>query len=542
MKGLMQDWPLTTNRLLEHAGQQHGAREIVTRLESGAIVRTSYARVLSESRTLSAALRTLGVQQGDRIATLAMNSAAHLTAWYAITGMGAICHTLNPRMSAEQLGYIVAHAGDRLLLADGSFAELLARLLPACPGIEHLVWLSPPGEAVPTSIPTRSLEALMGLGGMPCTWGDFPEDTAAGLCYTSGTTGDPKGVLYSHRSNVLHALMILPPDVFGLSESECILPVVPMYHANAWGIVYAGPAVGAKLVFPGHRLDADSLLELMEQEGVTLALAVPTVWLTVLQRMRSAQQRPVHLRRVIVGGAACPERLIREFAELGIETLHAWGMTETSPVGTVASLTSPLAALSFEAQLPWRIKQGRAILGVEARIVSDQGQVLPQDGETRGHLRVRGPAIVDRYFGDTRTRLDESGYFDTGDIATIDPQAYMHIADRSKDIIKSGGEWISSLHLESAVSMHPDVAMASVIGIPHERWGERPLLLVIPKPGARPDQALLLQYLASRFLKWQLPDAVLIVSELPLGPTGKVDKKRLRELHAAGALHRQNIT
>jgi len=538
----MQDWPLTTNRLLEHAGQQHGAREIVTRLESGAIVRTSYARVLSESRTLSAALRTLGVQQGDRIATLAMNSAAHLTAWYAITGMGAICHTLNPRMSAEQLGYIVAHAGDRMLLADGSYAELLARLLPACPGIEQLVWLSPPGEAVPTSIPTRSLEALMGLSGMPCTWGDFPEDTAAGLCYTSGTTGDPKGVLYSHRSNVLHTLMILPPDVLGLSEAECILPVVPMYHANAWGIVYAGPAVGAKLVLPGHRLDADSLLELMEQEGVTLALAVPTVWLTVLQRMRSTQRRPVHLRRVIVGGAACPERLIREFAELGIETLHAWGMTETSPVGTVASLTSPLAALSFEAQLPWRIKQGRAILGVEARIVSDQGQVLPQDGETCGHLRVRGPAIVDRYFGDTRTRLDESGYFDTGDIATIDPQGYMHIADRSKDIIKSGGEWISSLHLESAVSMHPDVAMASVIGIPHERWGERPLLLVIPKPDARPDQAGLLQYLASRFLKWQLPDAVLIVSELPLGPTGKVDKKRLRELHAAGALHGQHIT
>jgi acyl-CoA synthetase (AMP-forming)/AMP-acid ligase II len=536
MLGLMQDWPLTINRFLDHAEQWHGRREVASRRDDGSIGRKTYTEIHRSAKQLSNALLAYGIGGGDRVATLAMNGTEHIEAWYAIAGIGAICHTINPRLGAEQIGYIIRHAGDRMIFADGAFADLLAQVLPFCPDVERVVFLSRPARADDIAAAHSMLQEFTSGHSGDCPWGQFDENTAAGLCYTSGTTGAPKGVLYSHRSNALHTLITLQADVFGISAHDTIMPIVPMYHANAWGLVFSGPAAGAKLVMPGAMLDGRSLYELIDGEAVTMAAGVPTVWFSLLQFVSDAGVRLPTLKRVLVGGAACPERLIRDFDALGVTAIPAWGMTEMSPIGVIGKLTAEIASMPEPEQMRWRIKQGRVPCGVELKLVDAGGKPVPHDGQTAGHLRVRGPAVASGYFGDAGAVLDADGFFDTGDISTIDPQGFMQITDRAKDIIKSGGEWVSSQSIENAALLHPKVAAASVIGIPHSQWGERPLLLVVLKTGAAAEADELLVFLRERLVKWHVPERVNFVEEFPLGATGKIDKRRLRELHAAGML------
>ena len=536
MLGLMQDWPLTVDRILDHAALRHGGREIVTRSVEGPVVRTTYSAVHRRAKQLSHALEALGIGRGDRVATLAWNTGRHLEAWYGIMGIGAVCHTLNPRLHPDQLCWIIRHAGDRVILADASFAPMLIDALARQPAaVERIVLLSDEAHRPPQA----GGDVLMyedWLDGRPAddasgapAWGRFGEETACGLCYTSGTTGDPKGVLYSHRSNFLHTFMILQADVMDLSASDVVLPIVPMFHANAWGVAFAAPAVGAKLVMPGPKLDGASVHELLETEGVTFSAAVPTVWQGLLQYLESSGARLSTLKRVVIGGSACPEALLRRFwDDYGVEVRHAWGMTETSPVGTMGAPDPQTAGLPFDQQIGWRMKQGRPPLGIELKLKDEAGSQVAEDGSSSGRLVVRGPTVARGYFGLAREVLDEDGYFDTGDIATIDPRGCMQITDRAKDLIKSGGEWISSVEIETIVAGHPAVAHAAAVGVRHPKWDERPLLLVQLKPGQSVEPDALLGYLEGRVAKWWLPDAVVMLDEMPLGATGKIDKKRLR--------------
>jgi fatty-acyl-CoA synthase len=528
IEGLMQQWPLTLDRLISHARRWHPKREIVSRAESGDVVRTTYCELHDQSRRVSAALLAASIRRGDRIATLAMNGGDHLAVWYGIMGIGAICHTLNPRLLKQQLSYMVNHASDRMIFADGAFAPLLDGLLGTCPSVETVIFLSPPIGAAELPVPTLSLSEFCQAGGGDCSWGGFDENSAAGLCYTSGTTGNPKGALYSHRSNFLHTLFSLQADMFGLGERDVVLPVVPMYHANAWGFTFSAPAVGAKLVLPGQRVDAESLLQLIEREDVTIAAGVPTVWLPLLRLVQERGMRLPSLRRLIVGGAACPERVITGFEAIGVEVVHAWGMTEMSPLGGVASPTSAVAALKSDEQLRYRLKQGRTSWGVDLRLVGEGGEELPFDGRSMGSLRVRGPAVASAYFGEDTGVLDSDGWFDTGDIATIDQHGYMQITDRAKDIIKSGGEWISSIEVENAALLHEAAAFAGVIGVADARWGERPILFVTLKPALSVTEEEFKAFLAGKVARWWIPDRVLFLDTMPLGATGKVDKKVLR--------------
>ncbi len=536
MLGLMQDWPLTVDRILDHAALRHGDREIVSRSVEGPIVRTNYAGLHRRAKQLSHALLDLGIRRGDRVATLAWNSARHMEAWYGIMGIGAVCHTLNPRLHPDQLCWIIAHAGDRVILADVGFAPMLIEALARQPNaVERIVLLSDeahrPAQAGPEVLMYEAwLDGRPGddASGAPA-WGRFGEETACGLCYTSGTTGDPKGVLYSHRSNFLHTFVVLQADMMALSVNDVVLPIVPMFHANAWGVAFAAPAVGAKLVMPGPKLDGASVHELLESEGVTFSAAVPTVWQGLLQYLDASGARLSTLKRVVIGGSACPEVLLRRFHDdYGVEVRHAWGMTETSPMGTMGTPGPHVAALPFDQQIGWRMKQGRPPLGIELKLADEAGTPVIEDGAGVGRLMVRGPTIARAYFGLEREVLDEEGYFDTGDIATIDPHGCMQITDRAKDLIKSGGEWISSVEIETIVMGHPAVACAAAVGVHHPKWDERPLLLVQLKPGHSAEPAALLGHLEGRVAKWWLPDAVVMVDELPLGATGKIDKKLLR--------------
>jgi fatty-acyl-CoA synthase len=524
----MQDWPLTTDKFIEHANRWHPRREVVSRLCDGRIERRTYADMYTGAKRISAALVAHGIKVGDRVATLAMNSADHLAAWYGISGIGAVYHTLNPRLFLDQLAYIVNHAQDRLIFADGLFAPILEKLLPQCPEVELAVFLSAPQQAVELPIPALSLSEFVAGHDCDVPWGGFDERSACGLCYTSGTTGLPKGVLYSHRSNFLHALTSVSPDVLNLGSRDTILAIVPMFHANAWGLAFTSPAIGANLILPGPRLDGASVHELIITENVTFAAGVPTVWLALLDYLDANGLGLGTLERVIIGGSAMPERMMRRFKERDIEVTHAWGMTEMSPMGTVCSLSPDVRPLPFEEQVRYRMKQGRAPFGVDMRLVDDNGAILPHDGKTVGHLLVRGPGVTRAYLGEDREAIDAEGWFDTGDIATICPEGYMQITDRAKDVIKSGGEWISSLEIESAVSMHAKVALAAAIGVPHPKWDERPVLYLTLKPGieATPDEFV--EFLRSRVAKWWLPDAVYFLDEMPVGATGKVDKKALR--------------
>jgi fatty-acyl-CoA synthase len=534
MQGLMQHAAMTVDKILVHARQWHGTREVVTRSVEGPIVRTTYAQIHDRARQVSAALLELGVKPGDRVATLAWNTARHMEAWYGIAGIGAIYHTLNPRLHPEQMAWIINHAEDTVLFADSCFAELLKLVLPGCPSVKTVIYLSDADHLaalnIETSMSVLAYEGLIAGRAIDAAWGGFDEETACGLCYTSGTTGDPKGVLYSHRSNTIHTFMTLQADVMGVSSADTILAIVPMFHANAWGLAFSGPAVGAKIVMPGMRLDGASVYELLESEAVTFSAAVPTVWQGLLGHLQANNLKLSTLKKVVIGGSAVPESLIRAFHEdYGVEVIQGWGMTETSPVGTLSTMTPALKALPFDEQVSFRLKQGRPPVGVELKIVGEDGAPLPWDGEAFGRLMIRGANVAKGYFkGVGGEILDAEGFFDTGDIATIDPLGFMQITDRAKDVIKSGGEWISSIDVENVALGNPKVALAAVIGVAHPKWAERPLLLVKLKPGERATKGEILKSLEGKIAKWWMPDDVLFVDDIPLGPTGKIDKKLLR--------------
>ena len=531
MQGLMQDWPLTLDRVIDHAKAWHTDTEVVSRLVEGPIVRTTYGEIHGRSKQLSNALLAAGVKMGDRIATMAWNNARHLECWYGIMGIGAVCHTLNPRLFAEQLCYIINHAEDSIIFTDLSFCEMLAKNAPDLPTVKKWIVLTDPAGMAGCPLPNAiDYESFIAGHSQDVQWGNFDENTAAGLCYTSGTTGNPKGVLYSHRSNFLHSLVGISPNMFSLSDKDVLLPVVPLFHANAWGLAFNCPAVGAKMVMPGPKLDGASLYELMETEGVTYSAGVPTVWQMLLQHMDTNNLKFSTLKFLVVGGSALPEGLLRGFHDrYGIEIMAAWGMTETSPLATAVRLTPAQLKLPYEAQVPLRLKAGRLPLGVELKVVDDDGATLPNDGVAVGRLMVKGAYVLRRYFkADDKEILDSEGFFDTGDVATLDERGFVTITDRAKDVIKSGGEWISSIEIENIAASHPKSLIACVVACPHPKWDERPLLLVKLKEGESSTREEYLKYLDGKIAKWWMPDDVLFVDDIPLGATGKLDKKVIR--------------
>ena len=532
MQGLMQNWPLRVSSIIDHAARYHGGREIVTRSLEGPIHRYTYTDLRRRAKRFASASSQLDLRPGDRVGTLAWNTYRHLETWYGLMGAGLVCHTLNPRLFRDQLAYIARHARDRYLLLDVGFVELAEELQDACPDIRGFVLLTDRAHMPATRLRGAvCYEELVEAGDPDFEWVPVDENAAAGLCYTSGTTGNPKGVAYSHRSNVLHALAVNGGDALGLRCTDSVLPVVPLYHANAWALAFSAPMAGAKLVLPGDRLDGQSLYELIEAEQVDFTAAVPTVWLALLEYLEQERLRLSSLRRVVIGGSAVPQVMLEKFErDYGVEVVHGWGMTEMSPLGTLATLKPELLDAEPEERLRTKLKQGRPIFSVDMKIVDDAGKELPWDGESFGHLWVRGPGVVDSYLGGEGGRiLDDEGFFHTGDVATIDAQGYMHITDRSKDVIKSGGEWISSIELENAAVGHPDVAEAAVIGVAHAKWDERPLLIAVPREGRSPDPRDLLDFLRGKVARWWLPDAVVFVDEIPHTATGKIQKQALRE-------------
>ncbi|GJE02139.1 long-chain-fatty-acid--CoA ligase [Methylobacterium isbiliense] len=531
MLGLMQDWPLLIHRVIDYAGIQHPGRPVISRSVEGPMHRTTYAEIRTRALRLAKRLERDGIRLGDRVATLAWNTWRHLEAWYGITGLGAIYHTVNPRLFEEQIAYIIRHAEDRILLLDLSFVPLMERLADKLPSIERYVILTDAAHMPQTSLRNAvAYEEYLAEADADFAWASFDENTAAGLCYTSGTTGNPKGVLYSHRSNVLHAMANNSPDYIGLASRDVAMPVVPLFHANSWSFAFLAPMAGATLVLPGAKLDGASVYDILETTGVTVTAAVPTVWLGLLQHLDATGSRLSTLKRVIIGGSACPRAMTERFErDYGVTVAHAWGMTEMSPIGSFCSLKPEVAGLEGEARLDLKMKQGFPPFGVEFRLTDDADRDLPWDGETFGRLKVAGPAVAKAYFQDDSRILDARGFFDTGDIATIDPNGYMTVTDRSKDVIKSGGEWISSIELENLAIGHPDVAEAAVIGIAHPKWDERPLLVVVPKAGRTPDKADILEFMRPRIAKWWMPDDVVLVTEIPHTATGKIQKTALRE-------------
>ena len=532
MLGLMQDWPLLVHKVLDHAAIYAADREIVTRSVEGPIRRTTWSKVHERSRKLAKALTKRGVKAGDRIATLAWNTERHLETWYGVTGAGGVYHTLNPRLFAEQLVYIANHAEDRMIFVDLTFVPILEKLQDELKTVEAYVVLTDAANMPQTTLRNAvAYEDLLNEADADFRWLALDENAACGLCYTSGTTGNPKGVLYSHRSNVLHAMAILSADGFALSNADTVLPVVPMFHANAWSLAFSAPMTGAKMVMPGARLDGASIYELLESEQITMTAAVPTVWLMLLQHMEANDLKLSSLKRVAIGGSACPPSMIEKFEKnYGVEVMHAWGMTELSPVGTLGSLLARDRKKPFDEQMKLKSKQGRPLFTVEMKIVDDDGAELPRDGKTFGHLVVRGPAISSGYFkGEGGQVLDKDGFFDTGDVATLDEGGYMQITDRAKDVIKSGGEWISSIEIENIAIGHPAVAIAAVIGVAHPKWDERPLLVIQLKPDASATKEELLKFLEGKIAKWWTPDDVAFVEAVPINATGKIQKLALRE-------------
>ncbi len=538
MLGLMQDWPLTVDRILDHANTNFPRREVVTRsIESGVVSRSNYGTIWRRAKQVTNALKERGVRLGDRVATLAWNSERHLETWYGAMGMGVVLHTVNPRLFPDQIAWIVNHAEDKILFFDITFAPIVEKIAPLLNTVQTYVALTD-REHTPKSEAAHFVAYEDFIHGhlQEAEWGGFDENTACGLCYTSGTTGEPKGVLYSHRSNVIHGLAANQTDCFGAGAADVILPVVPMFHANAWAIAFAAPMCGAKLVMPGAKLDGASIYELLETEKVTITAAVPTVWQMLLGYLRETNQKPTTLKRVAIGGSAVPETVLRAFEEdYGVEVIHAWGMTEMSPIGTIGKLLPETLALDHESQIKAKLKQGRALFSIEMKIVDDEGQEKPHDGKAFGRLLVKGPAVARAYFKNAGARndkgecLEPDGFFDTGDVATIDPLGYMQITDRAKDVIKSGGEWISSIDVENIAMGHPEVACAAVIGVAHPKWDERPLLIVEPRAGANPAKESVLGHLEGKIAKWWMPDDMVIVEKIPLGATGKINKLALRE-------------
>ncbi|SOC10029.1 fatty-acyl-CoA synthase [Stappia indica] len=534
MSGLMQDWSLTCTRILDHAARNHPDREIVSRSVEGPIHRTTYKTLRTRSLQLAKRLQKAGIREGDRVATLAWNTWRHMEAWYGLMGIGAVYHTVNPRLFPDQIIWIINHAEDRFLLVDLTFLPLVEKVLPHLTTIEQVIVLTDEEHLPATGFDAVPYEEWLAETDADFAWAELDENAAAGMCYTSGTTGNPKGVVYSHRSNVLHALTAATPDMLGLSSRDRVMPVVPLFHANGWSLAFSAPMAGAALVMPGRRMDGEALWELLDAEKVSLTAAVPTIWLMLLQHLEASGRKLPYLERVVIGGSACPRAITKAFEEIyDVRVRHAWGMTEMSPLGSVCATRPEVADLQDEALLDLQEKQGFAPFGVEMKITDDEGKERPWDGKTFGRLKVRGPAVARTYFKEEDTPiLDEDGFFDTGDVAHIDPYGYMQITDRAKDVIKSGGEWISTIDLENLALLHPDVAEAAVIGVPHPKWDERPLLVVVAKEGRTPTEEAILQVLEGRIASWWMPNAVVFVDEIPHTATGKIKKTALREQFA----------
>jgi acyl-CoA synthetase (AMP-forming)/AMP-acid ligase II len=536
LHGLMMDVPLLISSLIEHADRHHGDAEIVSRRVEGDVHRCNYRQLHRRARQMANALAALEVGQSDRVATLAWNGYRHLELYFAVSGSGAVLHTINPRLHPEQIAWIVNHADNKLLFFDLTFLPIIEAIAPHCRGVRKFIAMIDRARMPASSkVDLVCYEDLIDTHSDRFVWPVFDERQASSLCYTSGTTGNPKGVLYSHRSTLLHAYAAVAPDALNLSSKDTVLPVVPMFHVNAWGLPYASPMVGAKLVMPGPNLDGRSLHDLFEAEQVTVSAGVPTVWQGLLAHTESNGLKFSSMKRTVIGGSACPPAMTKLFEEkYGVQVLHAWGMTEMSPLGTVCSFKAKHEALSSENRRTLQNKQGRVIFGVDMRVVGEDGGELPWDGKAYGSLLVRGPWVLREYFkgeGGNPLQTDGAGrgWFPTGDVVTIDTDGYMLITDRTKDVIKSGGEWISSIEIENIAVAHPAVAMAACISARHPKWDERPLLVVMRKPGAEVTREQLIAFYEGKVAKWQVPDDVVFVESIPLGATGKMLKNRLRE-------------
>ena len=533
MLGLMQNQALSVSSLIDFAEKHHGDVEIVSRRVEGDIHRSTWATIAHRSRQVANALDQWKVGQGARVATLAWNGYRHLELYFGVSSSGRVIHTLNPRLHPDQIVWIANHAEDEVMCFDMSFLPIAKQIHERCTTVKHWVALCDADQLpADTGIPgLLSYEAWMGQQSTAYAWPTLDENSASCMCYTSGTTGNPKAALYSHRSTVLHAYACALPDVMCLSARDAILPVVPMFHVSAWGIPYSAAMVGAKLVFPGAALDGKSIYELLETEKVTLAAGVPTVWQMLLAHLKTHDLRFNHLKRTVIGGSACPPAMIHAFNDLyGVEVLHAWGMTELSPLGTLSTLKNKHLALPEADKMKIRMKQGRAIFGLDFKIVDDNGKEQAHDGKAYGDLLVKGPWVIKEYFKQEGASPLIDGWFPTGDVATVDADGYMQITDRSKDVIKSGGEWISSIDVENIAMAHPEVLMAACIGMPHPKWDERPIVVVVVKPGAKLEREQVLSFYEGKIAKWQIPDDAVFVEAIPIGATGKMLKTKLREM------------
>ncbi|HQR23873.1 MAG TPA: long-chain fatty acid--CoA ligase [Steroidobacteraceae bacterium] len=531
MHGLMQDHPLLISSLIRHAAANHGRREVVSRLGDGSIHRTNYASVERRARRLARALEMRGIRSGDRVATLAWNTFRHLECFYGVSGLGAVLNTVNPRLFHDQIEYIVRHAENRVLIFDADLLPLVEAIAPQVPCVERYVVMCDRASMPDSRLQLDAYEDWIAGADDDFQWPDMDERAASSLCYTSGTTGNPKGVLYSHRSTLIHALSASQADCFGLSSLDSVMPIAPMFHANAWSLPYACPMMGAKMVLPGRHMDAASLCELLQDEGVTFSVGVPTIWTMLLAHMAERGVSLPKLRRCVVAGTALPPAVQRALKEQhGVTAIHAWGMTETSPIGTMATPTPEVLALPEDRQAEELLKQGRVLYGVEIEVRDVDGGPAPRDGRSFGPLWIRGPWVASGYFkGEGGAVLDANGWFPTGDVATWDEYGFMKITDRTKDVIKSGGEWISSIDVENAAMSHPKVALAAAVAAFHPKWDERPVLVIVPREGQQPTREEILEFLAPRMAKWWLPDDVVFIREMPLTATGKILKAKLRE-------------
>lgn len=531
MTNPMQDFPLTVDRIIDHAAKYHPKRPIISRSIEGPITETNWLDIRNRAKKLANALVNMGVNKGDVIGVMAWNTARHMEVWYGVPGAGAINHTLNPRLFADQLVYIINHAEDRILIIDFDLVPVIENIWDRLDNVETVIVMTDRTHMPDSKIPNLiCYEELIADKGENFDWVAVDENDPCGICYTSGTTGDPKGVVYTHRSNTLHSLASTAPDMLGLSSNDRVMPVVPLFHANGWSIGYTAPMVGASMMMPGRDMTPAALYELLEM-GVTMTAAVPTIWMLMLQHLQAEDLKLSTLKRVIIGGASCPRAVIQTFQnDYGVQVLHAWGMTEMSPLGTICSFKPEVNALGDDDRLNVQGTTGHPPYSIDLRITDDDGNELPWDGKSQGKLWAKGAAVVQRYLKQDHDAVDENGWFDTGDMATMDEHGYVRITDRSKDVIKSGGEWISSIELENAAVAHPQVAEAAAIGIPHDKWGERPILVIVPMPDAKPDANEILALVAKNFAKWQTPDDVVFMDEIPHTATGKISKLELRKV------------